>query len=31
MGGRDTENTPHMVTESSIRAFYKAYRQIMGL
>ncbi|MFT5539461.1 MAG: salicylate 5-hydroxylase large subunit [Alphaproteobacteria bacterium] len=30
MGGRDTENTPHMVTESSIRAFYKAYREIMG-
>ncbi len=31
MGGRGTENTPHMVTESSIRAFYKGYRQIMGL
>ena len=31
MGGRGTENTPHMVTESSIRAFYKAYREIMGL
>lgn len=30
MGGRDTENTPHMVTETSIRAFYKAYREIMG-
>jgi hypothetical protein len=30
MGGRGTENTPHMVTESSIRAFYKAYREIMG-
>lgn len=31
MGGRGTENTPHMVTESSIRAFYKGYREIMGL
>jgi salicylate 5-hydroxylase large subunit len=31
MGGRGVENTPHMVTESSIRAFYKAYREIMGL
>jgi hypothetical protein len=31
MGGRGTENTPHMVTEGSIRAFYQAYRKIMGL
>ncbi len=31
MGGRGTENTPHMVTEGSIRAFYKGYRELMGL
>ncbi len=31
MGGRDTEDTPHMVTESAIRAFYKHYRTVMGL
>jgi salicylate 5-hydroxylase large subunit len=31
MGGRGTENTPHMVTEGSIRAFYHAYRNMMGL
>jgi salicylate 5-hydroxylase large subunit len=31
MGGRDTENTPHMVTETAIRAMYKYYREVMGL
>lgn len=31
MGGHDTEDTPHMVTESAIRAFYKYYREIMGV
>jgi salicylate 5-hydroxylase large subunit len=30
MGGRDTEDAPHMVTEASIRAFYKHYRDVMG-
>ena len=30
MGGRGTENTSHMVTEGSIRAFYRAYRKLMG-
>ena len=31
MGGRDTENTDHGVTESAIRAFYKYYAQVMEL
>ncbi len=31
MGGRDTEPADHMVTEVLIRAFYKYYRQVMGL
>jgi anthranilate 1,2-dioxygenase large subunit len=31
MGGRDTEPADHMVTEVLIRAFYKYYRQAMGL
>lgn len=31
MGGRGTEDVPHMVTEAAIRAFYKHYRQVMGL
>lgn len=31
MGGRDTERQDHMVTEVLIRAFYKYYRQSMGL
>ncbi len=30
MGGRDTKDVPHMVTEASIRAFYKHYKQVMG-
>jgi salicylate 5-hydroxylase large subunit len=31
MGGRDTENTDHGVTESAIRAFYKYYARVMEL
>ncbi len=31
MGGRGTENTPHMVTETAIRAMYKYYREVMDL
>jgi anthranilate 1,2-dioxygenase large subunit len=31
MGGRDTEPQDHMVTEVLIRAFYKWYREEMGL
>ena len=30
MGGRDTADAPHMVTEVAIRAFYKHYKQVMG-
>ena len=30
MGGRDTEDTDHMVTEAAIRAFYRYYREVMG-
>ena len=30
MGGRDIENTEHMVTEVAIRAFYRYYREVMG-
>jgi len=31
LGGRDTEDQEHMVTESAIRAFYAHYREVMGL
>ena len=31
MGGIDTEDTTHMVTEVAIRAFYAHYREVMGL
>ncbi|ARP77584.1 aromatic ring-hydroxylating dioxygenase subunit alpha [Bordetella genomosp. 6] len=31
MGGRDVERQDHMVTEVLIRAFYKHYREVMGL
>jgi salicylate 5-hydroxylase large subunit len=31
MGGRETEDQDHMVTESAIRAFYKHYRHVLGL
>jgi len=31
LGGRGTENTDHMVTETAIRAMYKYYREVMEL
>ncbi len=31
MGGRDTADTEHMVTETAIRVFYKHYRSVMEL
>ena len=31
MGGRDCEDTEHMVTEAAIRAFYRYYREVMEL
>lgn len=31
MGGRDTHDAEHMVTETAIRAFYKYYRQVMDV
>jgi len=31
MGGRDTHDEEHMVTETAIRAFYKYYRQVMDV
>ncbi|MFT4581739.1 MAG: salicylate 5-hydroxylase large subunit [Gammaproteobacteria bacterium] len=31
MGGRDSADTEHMVTETAIRGFYKHYREVMGL
>ena len=31
MGGRDTDDTDHMVTEAAIRAFYADYRRVMEL
>jgi salicylate 5-hydroxylase large subunit len=31
MGGRGTEGVPHMVTEVALRAFYRHYREVMGL
>jgi salicylate 5-hydroxylase large subunit len=31
LGGRGTENTPHMVTETAIRAMYRYYREVMEL
>jgi salicylate 5-hydroxylase large subunit len=30
MGGRDCDDQDHIVTESTIRGFYKYYRQVMG-
>lgn len=30
LGGRDSRNEDHMVTETAIRGFYKHYRQVMG-
>ena len=31
MGGHDTDDTEHMVTEVAIRAFYEHYREVMEL
>ena len=31
MGGRDAQDTQHMVTETALRAFYAHYRDVMGL
>lgn len=31
LGGRDTHDEDHMVTEAAIRAFYKYYREVMEL
>ena len=31
LGGRETDDTDHMVTEVALRAFYKGYRKVMGL
>jgi salicylate 5-hydroxylase large subunit len=31
MGGTDSDDTTHMVTEAAIRAFYGHYREVMGL
>jgi len=31
LGGRETDDTNHMVTEVALRAFYKGYRKVMGL
>ncbi|HIG60634.1 MAG TPA: salicylate hydroxylase [Gammaproteobacteria bacterium] len=31
LGGMGTADTPHMVTEVAIRAFYKYYREVMAL
>ena len=31
MGGRDTEDAKHTVTEVAIRGFYKHYRDVMGI
>ncbi len=30
MGGRDSKDTQHMVTETALRAFYSHYRSVMG-
>jgi salicylate 5-hydroxylase large subunit len=31
LGGHDCEDAPHMITETAIRAFYRYYREVMGL
>ncbi len=31
MGGRGTDDVPHMVTEAALRAFYAHYREVMEL
>lgn len=31
LGGREVADTPHMITETAIRGFYRHYREVMGL
>jgi salicylate 5-hydroxylase large subunit len=31
LGGREVGDTPHMITETAIRGFYRYYRQVMDL
>jgi salicylate 5-hydroxylase large subunit len=31
LGGHDVHDTPHMITETAIRGFYKYYREVMDL
>ncbi len=31
MGGREVHDEPHMVTETTVRGFYRYYREVMGL
>jgi len=31
LGGHDTADAPHMVTETAVRAFYRYYREVMEL
>ena len=31
LGGRDTADADHMITEAALRAFYRHYRAVMGL
>jgi salicylate 5-hydroxylase large subunit len=31
LGGRDAKDAPHMITEASVRGFYRYYRAVMGL
>ena len=31
MGGRDYADSDHMVTDVALRAFYRGYRNVMGL
>jgi len=30
MGGRDVKDADHLVTETTIRAFWDEYRELMG-
>ncbi|MBI3784442.1 MAG: salicylate hydroxylase, partial [Deltaproteobacteria bacterium] len=31
LGGRECDDAAHMITETAIRAFYRCYREVMGL
>jgi hypothetical protein len=31
LGGRGAADTQHMITEASVRGFYRHYRAVMGL